>query len=363
MEIDCSDPGLPRLRSRFARLRHRSSADKFRDVTWDLDWDRRIAAAAEELRDEIVDFTTRMIRIPTVNPPGEHYDDCARLIGEQYTRLGFETTYHPADGRPEHSEAHPRLNVLGKARGSAQRPRIHLNGHLDVVPAGDGWQRAPFGGEVHNGRIFGRGAADMKSGIAAALYACEALRRSGLRTLGSLELSATVDEESGGFAGVAWLAERGILDSDRVDHVIIPEPFGPARVCTGHRGVYWLRIRSVGRTAHGSMPHLGVNAIEQLGPLLEALRTRLQPRLAQRITTVPVVPDGVSQRHPEHQLHRGRTGRHGSPDSLRRRELRGRARSPLPGRGGLRGSPAGDRRTRSRDRERRDPTGATRSTT
>lgn len=260
-------------------------------MDWNVEWDDAIASAVDELSEEIVEFTRELIRLPTVNPPGECYEQCAHAIGDRFESLGFRPEYLIADGSPEHSPQYPRINVLGRRDDGGRRPRVHLNGHFDVVPAGDGWSRAPFGGELSNGRIFGRGASDMKSGISAALFACEGLRRAGFGTLGSLELSATVDEESGGFAGAAWLAENGILTSDRVDHVIIPEPFGPSRICTGHRGVYWLRIRSIGRIAHGSMPHLGTNAIEQLGPLLEALRTRLQPALAERLTAIQVVPE------------------------------------------------------------------------
>ena len=80
---------------------------------------------------------------------------------------------------------------------------MHLNGHFDVVPAGDGWTVDPFGGVVHDGRVYGRGACDMKAGIAAAIYAAEALRRAGIALPGTLEVSGTVDEESGGLAGVA----------------------------------------------------------------------------------------------------------------------------------------------------------------
>src|SRR6185503_19955546 len=110
------------------------------------------------------------------------------------------------------------------------RPRVHLNGHFDVVPAGAGWTVDPFGGEIRDGRIYGRGACDMKAGIAAAIYAAEAIRRTGVEIDGSIEISGTVDEESGGFAGVAWLAQHGWIAADRVDAVIIPEPLNVDRI-------------------------------------------------------------------------------------------------------------------------------------
>ena len=92
--------------------------------------------------------------------------------------------------------------------GSGGR-RLHLNGHLDVVPAGAGWTGDPFAGEIRDGSVWGRGASDMKGGVAAAVFAAEALRRAGVRLGGILEISGSVDEESGGRAGVAWLAESG----------------------------------------------------------------------------------------------------------------------------------------------------------
>ena len=101
---------------------------------------------------------------------------------------------------------------------------------------------------------------------------------------------APSDEESGGFAGVAHLAEIGRIAADRTDHVIIPEPLNVDRICLGHRGVYWFQVTSHGRIGHGSMPFLGVNAIEQMGPVLEAIRTTLGAELDTRTTTMPVEP-------------------------------------------------------------------------
>jgi succinyl-diaminopimelate desuccinylase len=168
-----------------------------------------------------------------------------------------------------------------------------LNGHFDVVPAGAGWTVEPFAGLVRDGRIYGRGASDMKGGIAAAVYAAEAIRRAGIELEGSLEISGTVDEESGGFAGVAHLAQTRRISSDRLDWVIIPEPLNVDRICTGHRGVYWFEILARGRIAHGSMPFLGVNAIEQMGRILDRMRRELLPALASRTTGMPVVPPGA----------------------------------------------------------------------
>ncbi len=257
--------------------------------------DRRgaVRREVERARDEIVEFAAELVRVPSVNPPGEAYRDAAETLGRKLSRSGFEVEYSVAEGYREHTKAHPRVNVVGLRRGETEHPLVHLNGHLDVVPAGDGWTLDPFAGIVRDGRIYGRGTADMKAGIAAAVYAAECLKRAGVELLGSVEVSGTIDEESGGFAGAAFLCESGRLTRERVDHVIIPEPLGVDRICVGHRGVYWFEVEARGRVAHGSMPFLGVSAIERMGRLLEAVRTQLAPALSQRLTRVPVVPEGA----------------------------------------------------------------------
>lgn len=255
----------------------------------------RVCAEVESARDEIVAFAADLVRVPSVNPPGEAYEPCARVLGDRLRALGCEVRYLPPVDRPEHTARHPRMNVVGVKTGSAGAggPVLHLNGHLDVVPAGAGWTVDPFGGLVRDGRLYGRGSSDMKAGLAAAVFALEAVRRAGVTLAGTVEVSGTVDEESGGFAGVAWLAEQGHLSSARTDYVIIPEPFGPRRICVGHRGVYWFDLVTRGRTAHGSMPFLGVNAVDAMTEVLDAVRDRLVPGLADRETALPVVPEGA----------------------------------------------------------------------
>ena len=258
-----------------------------------MDVTDRVLAEVEQARDEAVAFTSELIRIPTINPPGEAYEDCARFIGERLAECDFEIEYYAAEGRKEHTPQHPRINVVGTRRGRAMHPLVHLNGHFDVVPAGDGWTEDPFGGCVKDGRIYGRGSCDMKAGIAAALFAAEAIRRAGVDLHGAIEISGTVDEESGGFAGVAWLAEHKRLSAERTDYVIIPEPLYVDRICIGHRGVYWFEVMTRGRIAHGSMPFLGTSAITHMGFVLDRMQHVLQPALAARKTAVPVVPPGA----------------------------------------------------------------------
>ena len=252
----------------------------------------RIVAEVDRAADEIVDFAARLIRIPTINPPGDEYEACANVIGDQLRAHGADVQLLPALGRTEHTPEHPRINVIGRRSGSTNGPAVHLNGHFDVVPAGFGWTRDPFGGEVADGKLYGRGSCDMKAGLAAAVFAVEAIRRAGIAHAAPLEISGTVDEESGGFAGVAWLAENRLLSRERTKAVIIPEPFGVDRVCIGHRGVYWFEVIAEGRIAHGSMPYLGINAIDGMSHLLDLVRDELGPALFGRVTTMPVVPEG-----------------------------------------------------------------------
>ncbi len=252
----------------------------------------RILAEVDRAADEIVQFTTDLVRIPTINPPGDEYEACSRFLGDHLRRRDFAVEYIAADGRPEHTVRHPRVNVVGSRRGGGG-PVVHLNGHIDVVPPGDGWTLDPFAGIVRDGRIFGRGVCDMKAGLAAAVYAAEAIARAGVRLPGTIEISGTVDEESGGFAGVAWLAERGRIARARTDYVIIPEPLNVDRICVGHRGVYWFELTVRGRIAHGSMPFLGVSAVDGMTEVLAAIRHELEPALAARVTEMPVVPDAA----------------------------------------------------------------------
>jgi succinyl-diaminopimelate desuccinylase len=249
----------------------------------------RVRAAVDELRDECAAFLQDLVRVPTVNPPGERYEECAQVIGDRLRAFGYAVQYV----RPRVTkDGPPRVNVFGRLEGGTPRPTLHFNGHFDVVPVGDpaAWSRAPFGGEIADGRLWGRGSADQKAGIAASIFAIEAVRRSGLTLRGSVEQSGTVDEESGGFAGVAELCDQGLIATDRTDHVIITEPLDVDRVCIGHRGVYWAEVTARGTAAHGSMPELGRNAADAMARLVTRIERDLRPKLAQRVTAMPVEP-------------------------------------------------------------------------
>ena len=253
----------------------------------------RLLQAIEARTDELVALTAELIRFPTVNPPGEAYRPCAEYIGERLRRLGFGVEFIRGEGAPGDSDRYPRINVVARFDGRSPGPCVHFNSHIDVVEAGDGWSLDPFAGIVEDGRVWGRGACDMKGGLAASIVAVEAFMQCYPDFPGAIEISGTVDEESGGFGGVAHLARLGYFSRPKVDHVIIPEPLNKDRICLGHRGVWWAEIETRGEIAHGSMPFLGDNAVRHMGAVLEAFEQDLFPALDAKRTRMPVVPPGA----------------------------------------------------------------------
>ncbi|HSF25379.1 MAG TPA: M20/M25/M40 family metallo-hydrolase, partial [Blastocatellia bacterium] len=121
----------------------------------------------DDLSDEMVEFLKQIVRIPTVNPPGENYAECAQVIGGKLMEFGYDVNCVEATGRPECTRQHPRVNVIGRLPGETFHPTLHFNGHIDVVPPGGGWTIDPFAAIERDGRIYGRGVTDQKAGIAA----------------------------------------------------------------------------------------------------------------------------------------------------------------------------------------------------
>ena len=254
-----------------------------------------LAREIEDRRDDLVALTSDLIRFPTLNPPGDFYRDICEYLGERLKKSGFEIKLLRAVGTPGDSERHPRWNVIARREGRMPGPCIHFNSHIDVVETGAGWTFDPFGGTVHDGKVYGRGACDMKGGLAASIIAAEAYIACFPDFPGAIEISGTADEETGGYGGVAWLAEQGYFSPERVQHVIIPEPLNKDRICLGHRGVWWGQIRTHGRIAHGSMPFLGDCAVRHMGAVVAEMEKSLYPALAGRRTEMPVVPEGARQ--------------------------------------------------------------------
>jgi succinyl-diaminopimelate desuccinylase len=252
-----------------------------------------ILDAVDELAPRLVELLQELIRIPTVNPPGDGYEDFCAALRATFDGLGYATEIVRVP--PERLEqlapqggGRPRPSLLATLGGPRPGPTVHLNGHYDVVPVGNDWTRDPFGGELDGGWIFGRGATDMKSGLAAQAIAAEALRR--VDWGGRVVHSAVPDEETVGVenAGTGFLVEQGRFAD--ADAVIITEPFGPDGVGIGHKGAIWGEITLYGKQAHGSSPRLGVNAIEEMARYLARLDADLRPQLERRVTELGVTP-------------------------------------------------------------------------
>lgn len=251
--------------------------------------------AIGDRRDDLILLTQELIRIPTLNPPGEFYRDICEYLDKRLSKHGFNTNLIRAYGTPGDSDKYPRWNIVARREGTLPGDCVHFNGHIDVVEVGQGWTKDPFGAELIDGKIYGRGACDMKGGLAASIIAVEAFIEAYPQFHGAIEISGTGDEESGGYGGVAYLAEKGFFNPKRVQHVIIPEPLNKDRVCLGHRGGWWAEIETFGEIAHGSMPFLGDCAVRHMGAVIDKFETELYPAMLQRHTEMPVVPDGARQ--------------------------------------------------------------------
>jgi len=226
-----------------------------------------------DLQAETTEVLQRLIRFNTVNPPGNERPAIEYL--EAYVRdAGFETELLAAT--PE------RPNLVATLRGaSGDGPTLVYLGHVDTVLASvQDWERDPWGGELADGYLWGRGAVDMKSQVAAEAVAAVALARSGWRPArGALKLVFVADEETGGEVGARWLTEQH-PDKVRCD-LLVNEGAGSFfeidgtryyGVCCGEKGIFRFRLTATGAAGHASMPRLGDNALLKLVPVLEALR-------------------------------------------------------------------------------------------
>lgn len=255
----------------------------------------RLLAEIEGRRQELIALTQDLIRIPTLNPPGEAYLEICEYLANRLRPRGFQIEMVRAFGTPGDSDKYPRWNVVARKEGAHRGETVHFNSHIDIVEIGSGWTFDPLGGELADGKIYGRGTCDMKGGLAASIIAAEAFVDVYPDFSGAVEISGTADEETGGFGGVAYLAEKGFFSPQRVQHVIIPEPLNKDRICLGHRGVWWAEIETKGSIAHGSMPFLGDSAIRHMGAVLTEMEATLFPALAEKRTAMPVVPPQARQ--------------------------------------------------------------------
>ena len=199
-----------------------------------------------------LDLTRELLRMNTINPPGDERD-CARHVGGLLESAGFAVGYHEF--------ADKRTSLVARLGGSADAKPLCFTGHIDTVPLGAAaWRTDPFAGEVDGDRLYGRGSTDMKSGVAAFVVAACRLAPK-LRATPGIVLVVTASEETGCEGARDLAARPGALGT--AGAIVVAEPTGNAP-CVGHKGGLWLRARTSGVTAHGSMPERGVNAIYKL---------------------------------------------------------------------------------------------------
>ncbi|MFD2352816.1 M20 family metallopeptidase [Nonomuraea ferruginea] len=221
----------------------------------------------------VVEFTRALVRVPSTNDParGRNEQPAADLVAARMREWGWEpVVYEAAPGRP---------NVVAVVEGGGgDGPTLMFEGHTDVVTEGDlsEWTVDPFGGEIRDGKLWGRGSADMKSGLAATLYATRALQLAGPFP-GRIKVCALADEE-GLMIGAHHFADQGLAAD--VDGAIVAEPEA-GEICAVAKGALRLRVDFTGKMAHGAMPQHGRNPVQAVGALLTGLR-ELQAELQKR---------------------------------------------------------------------------------
>jgi len=245
---------------------------------------------------DLVALLQRLVRIPTVNPPGDQYEAITALLTRELRGAGVQARRIPIPRAVAQSSpvpnwrTHPRYNVIGY-RSTGASKTIHFNAHFDVVPAGGRWRHAsPFEPAVENGWIYGRGTADMKGSIASLVLALRALKATAVSPRCNIEVSFTADEETDSFLGSGWVVGHLPL---RADYVVVMEGGEGRLIGCGHNGVVWLNVVVHGRPAHGSTPERGVNALEKMAALVLALEDYKHQLARRRFPT----PDG-REMHP-----------------------------------------------------------------
>jgi succinyl-diaminopimelate desuccinylase len=210
-----------------------------------------------EQEEEVVRFCRDLLRIRTVNPPGDERA-AAVYIAEALEKAGLEVEMvtHTAE----------RASVFARLRGKGEAAALLFSGHIDTVPAGrEDWVQDPFGAAVAGGRIFGRGAADMKGGLAALMSSLKILAEGRFPLRGDILFAATAGEEIDSLGARAVASRK---DLGPVQAVLIPEP-SDNELFIAEKGALWLELITRGKTAHGSMPELGRNAVMMMIRLID----------------------------------------------------------------------------------------------
>jgi acetylornithine deacetylase/succinyl-diaminopimelate desuccinylase-like protein len=226
---------------------------------------RQLDAWVDEHFDEEVRFLQALVRVPTDTPPGNnapHAECTAALLGE----MGLPAQQHPVPEALVQAQGMRSITNLIVQRRYGPGPTLALNAHGDVVPPGEGWQRDPYGGEIEDGKLYGRAAAVSKSDFASYTFAVRALESLGVALGGSVELHFTYDEEFGGELGPGWLLAQGLTKPD----YLIAAGFS-YQVVTAHNGCLQLEVTLHGLASHAAYPDTGIDALQATNKLLTAL--------------------------------------------------------------------------------------------
>ncbi|MBV9221377.1 MAG: ArgE/DapE family deacylase [Methylobacteriaceae bacterium] len=212
-----------------------------------------------------VEFLAALVKVPSDNPPGDCAPHAARAA-ELLEGIGFSVERHTVPAEAVRANGMISVVNLIVRCHFGEGPTIALNAHGDVVPPGLGWTTDPYGAEVRDGVMYGRGVAVSKSDFATYAFALKALQASGLPLRGTIELHFTYDEEAGGLSGPGWLLERGLTKPDYV----ISAGFS-YNVVIAHNGCLHLEIRVTGRSAHAARPDTGSDSLEAATQVLASL--------------------------------------------------------------------------------------------
>ena len=220
-----------------------------------------LTQALDSHKEAILAFSQDLIRIASENPPGNYYRECMDRICLELDRLGFPYQVVETPGNPDH----PRYNLLS-FYGNEQRT-LYFHGHYDVVPV---QSREQFNPRIERGRLYGRGSADMKSGLAAMIYAAYLLKTLQVPMRGRIGLCIVADEETGGHGGSRYLEQMGLLGQNALA-MLTPEPTSGV-IWNANRGAITLQITVKGKAAHVGLQHQGINAFEHMLQVATALQ-------------------------------------------------------------------------------------------
>ena len=230
----------------------------------------------------VINLISKLIEIPTINPPGENYEKIVDFLESECRKLKLVTRKYvtPKSVLDKYgvNGGSKRISLVADLNAGCKKI-LHINSHYDVVPASDNWKTDPFKAIVKGGRVYGRGSEDMKGNIASVLFALKALKDCGMNPKINIELSFTPDEEIGGRTGLGYLVEKGLVKTDYA----MSEGYSGHYISIGNKGVLWAEIEVIGKSAHGSMPHKGVNSFERMSMLVNELE-KLKNKILKRKT-------------------------------------------------------------------------------